>query len=85
MLVAYPTKKKSGGRKKMNLYFHLPPKRDDGFAAQTTENPIEAKNSDGSRRQRQTAVAAKVRDTWVHAIETSMLPEIIIPPFQVRK
>jgi hypothetical protein len=85
MLVAYPTRKKNGGRKKMNLYFHLPPKKDDGFSSQTTENLIEAKNSDGSRRQRQTAVAAKVRDTWVHAIETSMLPEIISPPYQVAR
>jgi hypothetical protein len=37
----------------MILYFHLPPTRNDS-------DDDAAKNSDGTRRQRQTAMAAKV-------------------------
>ena len=74
MLIAYPSKTKAGLRQKMILYFHIPPTRDD---AEPAENES-GKNSDGTRRQRQTAIAAKVRDTWVHAIETSLLPEISV-------
>jgi hypothetical protein len=53
MLIAYPSKSKAGLRQKMILYFHLPPKRNDS-------DDDAAKNSDGTRRQRQTAMAAKV-------------------------
>ena len=74
MLIAYPSKTKAGLRQKMILYFHLPPSKDD---PDLSEVPA-GKNSDGTRRQRQIAIAAKVRDTWVHAIETSLLPEISV-------
>ena len=74
MLIAYPSKTKAGLRQKMILYFHLPPTKDD---PELSEAPT-GKNSDGTRRQRQVAIAAKVRDTWVHAIETSLLPEISV-------
>ena len=33
---------------------------------------------DPRRQQRQMSIAAKVRDTWVHAIETSLLPEVSV-------
>jgi hypothetical protein len=81
MLIAYPSKSKAGLREKMILYFHLPPKKEEPFA-DSGENNDSAKNSDGTRRQRQLSIAAKVRDTWVHAIETSLLPEIQVPPYQ---
>jgi hypothetical protein len=42
-----------------------------------------SKNNEGTRKQRQVAIAAKVRDTWVHAIETSFLPEIPVHPYQM--
>ena len=85
MLIAYPAKSKDGNRQKMILYFHIPPKREDSVvtqnAASTADNDS-AKNPEVTRRQRQIALAAKIRDTWVHAIETSLLPEIPVSPYQ---
>ena len=55
----------------MILYFHLSPTKDDPDLSETPT----LKNSDETRRQRQVAIVAEIRDTWVQAIKTWLLPE----------
>jgi diacylglycerol kinase family enzyme len=91
MVVAYPANQKKGGRRKRSvLHFHLMPdsrlgdmdtKRrirteSVGTEVVTEEAPQDDKETRKLNKHRMmTMFAAKLRDTWVHAITTTLFPD----------
>jgi len=78
MIVSYPPNKK-GKRKRMQLHFHLmqKPGPNEGTAGNVEGDAVftDKETKKLSKERLMTMNAAKIRDTWVHAITTSLFTD----------